>query len=140
MFKPESMRDQVQSLYLPSGVMWTGHTSPSNHCKTQNLDLCSKEEKPHDPINQPSRCNTQEALLLVALSVRSSIGTIFLQWPLAAKQLWYSWVLWSWSAQSVEPLCLPKSSRVAPLLPMLSGAQREAPGPDCPNLRLGTGL
>ena len=24
------MRDQVWSLYLPSGVMWTAHTSPSN--------------------------------------------------------------------------------------------------------------
>ena len=29
-------------------------------CKTQNSGLRSKEEKPHDPINQPSRCNTQE--------------------------------------------------------------------------------
>ena len=35
-------------------------------CKTQNLGLRSKEEKPHDPINQPSRCNTQEGLLSVA--------------------------------------------------------------------------
>ena len=35
-------------------------------CKTQNSGLCSKEEKPRDPINQPSRCNTQEGLLLVA--------------------------------------------------------------------------
>ena len=34
-------------------------------CKTQNLGLRSKEEKPHDPINEPSRCNTQEGLLLV---------------------------------------------------------------------------
>ena len=34
-------------------------------CKTQNSGLRSKEEKPHDPINQPSRCNTQEALLSV---------------------------------------------------------------------------
>ena len=36
------------------------------YCKTQNSGLRSKEEKPHDPINQPSRCNTQEGLLLVA--------------------------------------------------------------------------
>ena len=35
-------------------------------CKTQNLGLHSKEEKPRDPINQPSRCNTQEGLLLFA--------------------------------------------------------------------------
>ena len=35
-------------------------------CKTQNLGLRSKGEKPHDPINQPSRCNTQEGLLSVA--------------------------------------------------------------------------
>ena len=34
-------------------------------CKTQNLGLRSKEEKPRDPINQPSRCNTQEGLLSV---------------------------------------------------------------------------
>ena len=35
-------------------------------CKTQNSGLRSKEEKPCDPINQPSRCNTQEGLLSVA--------------------------------------------------------------------------
>ena len=35
-------------------------------CKTQNSGLCSKEEKPRDPINQPSRCNAQEDLLSVA--------------------------------------------------------------------------
>ena len=35
-------------------------------CKTQNSGLRSKEEKPRDPINQPSRCNTQEGLLSVA--------------------------------------------------------------------------
>ena len=35
-------------------------------CKTQNSGLCSKEEKPRDPINQSSRCNTQEGLLTVA--------------------------------------------------------------------------
>ena len=37
-----------------------------HHCKTQNSGLCSKEEKSHDPISQPSRCNTQEGLLSVA--------------------------------------------------------------------------
>ena len=35
-------------------------------CKTQNSGLRSKKEKPRDPINQPSRCNTQEGLLSVA--------------------------------------------------------------------------
>ena len=35
-------------------------------CKTQNSGLRSKEEKPRDPINHPSRCNTQEGLLSVA--------------------------------------------------------------------------
>ena len=35
-------------------------------CKTQNSGIRSKEEKPHDPINQPSRCNMQEGLLSVA--------------------------------------------------------------------------
>ena len=35
-------------------------------CKTQNSGLHSKEEKPRDPINQPSRCNAQEGLLSVA--------------------------------------------------------------------------
>ena len=35
-------------------------------CKTQNSGLRSKEEKPRDPINQPSRCNMQEGLLSVA--------------------------------------------------------------------------
>ena len=35
-------------------------------CKTQNSVLLSKEQKPSDPINQPSRCNTQEGLLSFA--------------------------------------------------------------------------
>ena len=35
------------------------------NCKTQNSGLRFKEEKPRDPINQPSRCNTQEGLLSV---------------------------------------------------------------------------
>ena len=41
-------------------------SSISSYCKTQNSGLRSKEEKPHDPINQPSRCNTQEGLLSAA--------------------------------------------------------------------------
>ena len=36
------------------------------NCKTQNSGLRSKEEKPRNPINQPSRCNMQEGLLSVA--------------------------------------------------------------------------
>ena len=36
------------------------------YCKTQNSGLCSKEEKPRDPINEPSRCNAQEGLLSAA--------------------------------------------------------------------------
>ena len=43
-------------------------------CKTQNSGLCSKEEKPRDPINQPSRCNTQEGLLSVAQTGDSDLG------------------------------------------------------------------
>ena len=34
-------------------------------CKTQHSGLRSKEEKLRDPINQLSRCNTQEGLLSV---------------------------------------------------------------------------
>ena len=34
--------------------------------RPKNSGLRSKEEKPRDPINQPSRCNTQEGLLSVA--------------------------------------------------------------------------
>ena len=40
--------------------------SPGTECKTQNSGLRSKEEKPRDPINQPSRCNMQEGLLSFA--------------------------------------------------------------------------
>ena len=42
------------------------HYRGHGFCKTQNSGLRSKEEKPRDPINQPSRCNTQEGLLSVA--------------------------------------------------------------------------
>ena len=44
-----------------------------SNCKTQNSGLCSKEEKPRDPINQPSRCNTQEGLLMVAQTSDSDL-------------------------------------------------------------------
>ena len=42
-------------------------------CKTQNSGLGSKEEKQRDPINQPSRCNTQEGLLTVAQTGDSNL-------------------------------------------------------------------
>ena len=42
-------------------------------CKTQNSGLRSKEEKPRDPINQPSRCNTQEGILSVAQTGNSDL-------------------------------------------------------------------
>ena len=41
--------------------MWSPVLGPPL-CKTQNSGLRSKEEKPCDPIHQPSRCNTQEGL------------------------------------------------------------------------------
>ena len=43
----------------------TSHFSLSSLCKTQNSGLRSKEEKPRNPINQPSRCNAKEGLLSV---------------------------------------------------------------------------
>ena len=46
-------------------AIWEG-LEPTSLCKTQNSGLRFKEEKPRDPINQPSRCNTQEGLLSVA--------------------------------------------------------------------------
>ena len=36
----------------------------SRNCKTQNSGLRSKEEKPRDPINQPSRCNTPRGFIV----------------------------------------------------------------------------
>ena len=45
----------------------------SLQCKTQNSGLRSKEEKPRDPINQPSRRNTQEGLLTVAQTGDSNL-------------------------------------------------------------------
>ena len=60
-----------------NGLPWWLSSKESTHqcrrcgfnpwdCNTQNLGLRSKEEKPRDPINQPSRCNTQEGLLSFA--------------------------------------------------------------------------
>ena len=45
----------------------------SRYCKTQNSGLGSKEEKQRDPINQPSRCNTQEGLLTVVQTGDSNL-------------------------------------------------------------------
>ena len=42
-------------------------------CKPQNSGLRSKEEKPPDPINQPSRCNSKEGLLSVAQTGNSDL-------------------------------------------------------------------
>ena len=50
---------------MPSVVSST-HSVVMSYCKTQNSGLRSKEEKLRDPINQSSRCNTQEGLLSVA--------------------------------------------------------------------------
>ena len=50
------------------GWYWVrGFSDPGQalKCKTQNSGLRSKEEKPRDPINQPSRCNAKEGLLSV---------------------------------------------------------------------------
>ena len=49
----------VLGYHCPCGVL-------VGRCKTQNSGLRPKEEKPCDPMNQSSRCNTQEGLLSVA--------------------------------------------------------------------------
>ena len=55
------------SIYLPTGVRASTYEFIWwRYCETQNSGLRSKEEKPRDPINQPSRCNMQECLLSVA--------------------------------------------------------------------------
>ena len=56
---------QGQTLVTP-GISWLPTFAFQSPCKTQNSGLRSKEEKPCDPINQPSRCNTQEGLLSFA--------------------------------------------------------------------------
>ena len=59
----ETLSCQARSLCCEEAqATWIGF----NWCKTQNSGLRSKEEKPCNPINQPSRCNTQEGLLTVA--------------------------------------------------------------------------
>ena len=50
-------------LWVIASVHWKNIYSV---CKTQNSGLSSKEEKPRDPINEPSRCNAQEGLLSAA--------------------------------------------------------------------------
>ena len=50
----------------PKGLSRVFSNTTVQKCKTQNSGLPAKEEKPRDPINQPSRCNTQEGLLSVA--------------------------------------------------------------------------
>ena len=52
----------VRTWGMPTCVPLEVHLEVYN-CKTQNLGLRSKEEKPRDSVNQPSRCNTQEGLL-----------------------------------------------------------------------------
>ena len=52
--------------WQPTPGVLPGEPNGQRSCKTQNSGLRSKEEKPRDPINQPSRCNTQEGLLSVA--------------------------------------------------------------------------
>ena len=60
--------DWMTSLSLFTFMHWRRKWQPTSVflCKTPNSGLRSKEEKPRDPINQPSRCNTQEGLLSVA--------------------------------------------------------------------------
>ena len=71
------LQDSSQSFYGQGWIIW-GHSKffdilffSLTDCewlyrKTQNSGLRSKEEKPRDPINQPSRCNTQEGFLSVS--------------------------------------------------------------------------
>ena len=59
----------VGNLFLLQGIFPTQGLNPGllhHRCKTQNSGLRSKEEKPSDLINQPSRCNSQEGLLSAA--------------------------------------------------------------------------
>ena len=57
---------QRQSLGHLRGRLWQPQNVVWLVCKTQNSGFCSKEEKPRDPINEPSRCNAQEGLLSAA--------------------------------------------------------------------------
>ena len=51
---------------IPGIFLTQGSNVHLLYCKTQNSGLRPKEEKPCDPMNQSSRCNTQEDLLSVA--------------------------------------------------------------------------
>ena len=70
-------RNNKHNLKTAAGGNLQYDTGSSNlvlcDCKTQNSGLRSKEEKPRDPINQPSRCNTQEGLLSVAQTGNSDL-------------------------------------------------------------------
>ena len=70
-------RNNKHNLKTAAGGNLLYDTGSSNlvlcDCKTQNSGLHSKEEKPRDPINQPSRCNTQEGLLSVAQTGNSDL-------------------------------------------------------------------
>ena len=57
----------ISKIHISCWPVHTGEKEQANgECKTQNSGLRSKEEKPRDPIDQPSRCNMQEGLLSVA--------------------------------------------------------------------------
>ena len=62
--------NHLQIIKLGNNVMFIIYErlklSLDYYCKTQNSGLCSKEEKPCDPINESSRCNMHEDLLTVA--------------------------------------------------------------------------
>ena len=64
-FPPKSYKSLINiflfHLQIPNEIF--PHIFPQ--CKTQNSGLRSKEGKPHDPMNQSSRCNTQDGLLSV---------------------------------------------------------------------------
>ena len=69
----DSMPDGLTSRW---GWYWVrGFPNPGQapKCKAQNSGLHSKEEKPRDPINQPSRCNAQEGLLTVEQTGNSDL-------------------------------------------------------------------
>ena len=63
-----SLRMDWLGLLAVQGTLKESSPTPQfkSICKTQNSGLRSKEEKPRDPINEPSRCNAQEGLLSVA--------------------------------------------------------------------------
>ena len=84
-------------------------------CKTQNSGLRSKEEKPRDPINQPSGCNTQEGLLSVAQTGDSDLlgGIAPLNCFLSSMLLVFKTRFWKSNRFTVRPgyRCLKKEKR-----------------------------